>query len=433
MPAATVKSKRETETTGAAKKPHVIVVATDGTSQSDPAIAFTRALGERASVDVRVVSIVDHLPMPWGIMDRNLVAEYEHALRHKARETAEHQLKSSGATQWPVEIQSGDPATRIGAFATDAGAWLVVVGLGGHGPTARLFGSETALRLARVSQTPVLAIAPNSRDAPRRILIAMDFSEASIKAARLALELAAKDATIVLAHVVPWERNEYVPEEWFRSHESSVGAELERVARWLDESRTFRIGHRILYGKPAPTLLSYAEELASDLIVTGSHTRTIIGRALAGQTIPKLIRGAHCSVLVLPAAAAFKPHEEGAGHDHGDVGEQGWGKQLDEFSRRNLGRRTRLEVDDINLGAQVEMSGYHFLGATYEPHNRRATLMFGDTAGTGPHLVRGVEKVKSVDILRGSVEKPDVALSISHGGGQTLLVFDDPKSTADAS
>jgi len=432
MPAATVKARREIETTSAVRKPHVIVVATDGTSQSDPAIAFTRALGERASVDVRVVSIVDHLPMPWGVMDRNLVAEYEHALRQEAREKAEHQLKSSGASQWPVEIQSGDPASMIGAFATDAGAWLVVVGLGGHGPTARLFGSETALRLARVSQTPVLAIAPNYRDAPRRILVAMDFSEASIKAARLALELTAKDATIVLAHVVPWERNEYVPEDWFRSHESSVGAELTRVARWLDESRTFRIGHRILYGKPAPTLLAYAEELRSDLIVTGSHSRTIIGRALAGQTISKLIRGARCSVLVLPAAAAFKP-QEGPGHDPVDVGEQGWGKQLDEFSRRNLGRRTRLEVDDVNLGAQVEMSGYRFLGATYERHNGRATLMFGDTAGIGPHLVRGVEKVKSVDILHGSVEKPDMALSISHGGGQTVLVFDDPKSTGDAS
>ena len=62
------------------------------------------------------------------------------------------------------------------------------------------------LRLARVSETPVLAIAPNYREPPRRILVAMDFGEASIEAARLALELAAKNATIVLAHVVPWER-----------------------------------------------------------------------------------------------------------------------------------------------------------------------------------------------------------------------------------
>lgn len=431
MTAVSVKSESERETRGTVTKPHVIVVATDGTPQSDPAIAFTRAFADRAQLDVRTVSVVDHLPMPWGVMDRNLVAEYEHALREEAREKTKGQLSSFGLAQWPVEIQGGDPATRISAFAKDAGAWLVVLGLGEHGAAARMFGSETALRLARVSQTPVLAIAPNYRDAPRRILVAMDFSESSIEAARLALELAAKDATIVLAHVVPWERREYVPEDWFRAHESSVGAELTRVARWLDGSRSLRISHRILYGKPASTLLRYAEELESDLIVAGSHARTLIGKALAGQTIPKLIRGARCSLLVLPAAAAFKPYEQLAPRHEPDH-QQDWVRKLDEFSKRNLGRRTRLEVDDVNLGAQVEMSGYRFLGATFERHNGRATLMFGDSAGTGPHLVRGVEKVKSVDILRGSVEKPDVALSISHGGGQTLLVFEEPRPGGDA-
>jgi nucleotide-binding universal stress UspA family protein len=430
MTAVAVKSESGIEGRRTVTKPHVIVVATDGTPQSDPAIAFTRAFADRTHLDVRTVSVVDHLPMPWGVMDRNLVAEYEHALRQEAREKTNRQLSSFGLAQWPVEIQGGDPATRISAFAKGAGAWLVVLGLGEHGAAARLFGSETALRLARVSQTPVLAIAPNYREAPRRILVAMDFSEASIEAARLALELAAKDATIVLAHVVPWERKEYVPEDWFRSHESSVGAELTRVTRWLDASRSFRIVHRILYGKPASTLLSCADELESDLIVAGSHSRSIIGRALAGQTIPKLIRGARCSVLVIPAGVSFRGSERLDASHEGEA-KHDWVNQLDEFSKRNLGRRTRLEVDDVNIGAQAEMSGYRFLGATYEPHDGRASLMFGDTTGTGPHLVRGISKVKSVDILRASHDKPDVALAISHSGGQTLLVFNDQKALVD--
>jgi hypothetical protein len=88
-------------------------------------------------------------------------------------------------------------------------------------------------------------------------------------------------------------------------------------------------------------------------------------------------------------------------------------------------------VDDVNVGAQAEMSGYHFLGATYEPRDGRASLMFGDTTGMGPHLVRGISKVRSVDILRGSHDKPDVALAISHSGGQTLLVFNDQKALVD--
>lgn len=405
-------------------KPQVIMVATDGTSQSEPAIAFARAFAKRAALDVRVVSIVDHLPMPWGGADRNVVAEYERSLRQEALNKATFQVSSSGSPNWPVEIQNGDPATKISAIATEADASLVVVGLGGHGAAARLFGSETALRLVRVSQTPVLAVAPRFTDAPRRIMVAMDFSEASIEAARLSLELAAKNATMVLAHVVPWDRKEYIPEEWFRSHESSVGAELARVSRWLDDGRKFRISHRILYGKSASRLLSYADELGTDLIVAGSHGRTLLGRTLTGQTISKLIRGARCSILVLPAAAAFKPHEKVRVDDVASRG-KGWADSLDDLSRRNVGRRSRLEVDDADLGAQVIMSGYSFLGASYEPHNRRATLMFGAMGVAGPHLERGISNVQSVEILRGTHDEPDAALAISHEGGQTLLVFDD--------
>ena len=77
------------------------------------------------------------------------------------------------------------------------------------------------------------------------------------------------------------------------------------VFGWLNRKRGFRIGQRILYGRPGATLLEYAEELDVDLIATGTHGRTAAKRLLGGQTVDKLIRGARCSILVFPAAAAF--------------------------------------------------------------------------------------------------------------------------------
>ena len=133
----------------------------------------------------------------------------------------------------------------------------------------------------------------------------MDFSEASIEAARLALELADESGSMVLAHVVPWKRTPNVPDEWVRTYEASVNAQLSRVIGWLNRKRGFRIGQRILYGRPGVTLLKYAEELDVDLIATGTHGRTAVKRLLGGQTVDKLVRGARCSVLVFPAAAAF--------------------------------------------------------------------------------------------------------------------------------
>ena len=411
---------------GAAKAKTPLVVATDGTSQSEQAIAIARLLAARDGYEIRVLTVVDHLPMPWGVVDRKVVSEYEKSLQNEAIDKAKRQIASFGLESWPVGVQTGDPATRITALAKDLDARLVLVGLGGHGATARLFGSETALRLVRVSHTPVLAVAPQLRDLPRRIVVAMDFSEASIEAARLALELAAKDATVSLVHVVPWERKEYIPEDWFRAHEARVGAELTRVTGWLDQSKKFHTSPRILYGKPAAALLAYAQEFGADLIVAGSHGRGLVGRLLAGQTIAKLIRGARCSVLVLPAAAAFRLFEIPTPSDTPSSHAKEWGNKLDEFSRRNLTRRGRLEVDSPDTGAQVEMSGYRFLGAFYEPRNERAMLMFGDASSEGPHLVRSVSHVESVDVLRGrGRDEADVALAIKHDGGQTLLVLDD--------
>jgi nucleotide-binding universal stress UspA family protein len=292
---------------------------------------------------------------------------------------------------------------------------------------ARLFGSETALRLVRISSTPVLAVGPEFRTEPRRILVAMDFSEASIEAARLALDFADKNATMVLAHCVPWSRNEYVPEKWFRSHELAIAAELSRVTRWLDADKKLRISHRILYGRVAPTLLAYAEELGADLIVTGTHGRSLLARVLAGQTVAKLIRGARCSVLVLPAAAAFK-YSDGLPETAATVGGKDWSSVLVEFSRNNAGRRARLEIDDAALGAQTEMSGYRFQGATYERASDRVTLMFGSGKAGGAHLERGITRVKSVEVLSSRLSGADIALAIGHDGGQTLLMFDVPQT-----
>lgn len=416
----------------AAEKIQRIILATDGTPQSEPAISFVNMLSKSMPLDVKVVTIVRELPVASEYADPELLADIERATKADALSRAKTQIARQ-ELQWPVAVEEGDPARRISELAAQADARLIAVGLGGHGATERLFGSETALRLVRTSRTPVLAVASPFDERPRRILVAMDFSEASIEAARLALDLAAKNATMVLANCVPWERREYVPEEWFHAHENVVGNELKRVVSLLDAERGIRISHRILYGRPARALLSYAEELNADLIVAGTHGRSLFGRLLAGETAAKLIRGAHCSVLVLPAAAAFKLSnrllESAAvgGLDWVGTDKKRWAGMLDEFSRRNAGRCARLEIDDVSVGAQTEMSGYRFQGASYEPDADRASLMFGGDTESQSHLVRGIPGVKWVEIYGGNAGRPDRALAIAYEGGQTLLLFDTPE------
>lgn len=290
--------EKESTTERVATRP--VLLATDGTLQSEPAIEAAKLLDSVDGASVSVLTVVAHAPIPWGGVDRNLILEYERSLQSDALENARKQVARAGGSRWKVEVRTGDPAEIIATRALELKARLILVGLGGHGPTARLFGSETALRLARISQVPVLAVASQFKARPCRLVVGMDFSESSIEAARLALELASPTAVLALIHVVPWERKEYIPEEWFRAHETKVGSELSRVAKWLGAGRGVHTIQRVMYGRAAPSLLSAAEELRADLIVAGSHHRGLIGRILAGQTVARLIRGARCSVLVQP-------------------------------------------------------------------------------------------------------------------------------------
>jgi nucleotide-binding universal stress UspA family protein len=286
--------------------PTALLIATDGTAQSDAAIALARLLPLGDQGEVKVVTVVDDTPIPWGSVDRSVIMDYKRGLSQEARIRTQAQLDRFGDKQWTFEVRSGNPATTIAALGKESRSRIVVVGLGGHGAAARLFGNETALQLMRISQVPVLAVDSKLKALPRRILVAMDFSEASIEAARLALEIAAPQAIVTLVHVVPWERTEYVPERWFRDHEAHVGAQLTRVTGWLDQGCNYRMHQKTLYGRPAPSLLACAEELDADLIVAGTHSRGFIGRVLGGETLSKLVRGARCSMLVLPAIAAFR-------------------------------------------------------------------------------------------------------------------------------
>ena len=411
------------------ERPTALLIATDGTAQSDAAIALARLLqrlGDKR--EVKVLTVVDHVPIPWGAVDRSLVMDYERGLHQEAQSKVRAQLDRLGDKHWPVEVRSGDPATTIAALGKESRSRIVVVGLGGHGAAARFFGNETALRLMRVSQVPILAVESNLRELPRRIMVAMDFSEASIEAARLALEIAAPGATVTLVHVVPWERKDYIPEHWFREHEAYVGAQLTRVTGWLDQGSKCRMHQRILYGKPGPSLLACAEELEADLIVAGTHGRGILGRVLGGETVAKLVRGGSRSVLVLPASAAFQRFDQQEPESASRQERADWAKRLDDFSLRNTGRRGRLEVDDPAIGAQVEMTGYRFLGAVYDSPSKRAQLMFGSVERDGPHLVRGISNIKSVEILPGGHDDRDAALSIVSDDGQTLLILESEKT-----
>jgi hypothetical protein len=99
-----------------------------------------------------------------------------------------------------------------------------------------------------------------------------------------------------------------------------------------------------------------------------------------------------------------------------------WSRALDEFTRRNVGRRGVLEVDDPEIGAQAQEHDYPLLGATYDRNDGRVELMFGELGDRDRHLSRSIGNVGRIDVLTDERGR-DIALRIGHGAGQTLLTF----------
>ena len=65
-------------------------------------------------------------------------------------------------------------------------------------------------------------------------------------------------------------------------------------------------------GKPADEILGYAREQASDLICIGRHGRTGGIGEIFGSTTDKILRLAHCPVLVAPAKVGSAARFEAA-------------------------------------------------------------------------------------------------------------------------
>jgi hypothetical protein len=98
-----------------------------------------------------------------------------------------------------------------------------------------------------------------------------------------------------------------------------------------------------------------------------------------------------------------------------------WVRGLKAFTERNAGRRTSLEEDAVERGAQLAEHDYPLRGVTYDPKDDRVEIMLGDQGSVDRHLTHVVVAPESVDLTR-TTDGRDSALRIRHdGGAQTVL------------
>lgn len=138
----------------------------------------------------------------------------------------------------------------------------------------------------------------------RQILVAVDFSEVSARALRVAVRLARKlGANLKVVHAVPLQAASmpmeggavYIEDLHARQVEEARG----RLAEFVEEHGGSGIAsdYCVRPGDPASEISRAAEELGADLIVVGTHGRTGLSHLLMGSVAENVLQEAAVPVL----------------------------------------------------------------------------------------------------------------------------------------
>ena len=132
------------------------------------------------------------------------------------------------------------------------------------------------------------------------IVVPFDFSEHALQAVKFALQVAEQPGQVHVLHVLPF----LIPSEpgvvWATIDDGSrISHPLEAMTAALPEAKFGKLCLDVRLGDPGTVTTERADELDSELIVIGSHGRTGLVRLVLGSVAERVIRLAHCPVLVV--------------------------------------------------------------------------------------------------------------------------------------
>ena len=138
---------------------------------------------------------------------------------------------------------------------------------------------------------------------PNRVLAPTDFSGQSCKAVEVALAMVARPEQLTVLHVAT-PMNAFAAGDpaviWETVSDQSRSEHLQQELRnRFHEEKFDAIKLEVLFGSPAEEIANYAQNNQTELIVLPSHGRTGLARLMIGSVAERVVRLAHCPVLVL--------------------------------------------------------------------------------------------------------------------------------------
>jgi nucleotide-binding universal stress UspA family protein len=142
----------------------------------------------------------------------------------------------------------------------------------------------------------------------RKILVAVDGSDPSLKASAYAIDLAKKNnAELIVLFIVspiPYSQFESANigrmEEIEKIEKERAQNEVDKVKQMAVENKvSVKTDVRINYRSVLKEIVEYAEKRKVDMIIVGSRGRTGFKKLLLGSVASGVVKYSHCPVLVV--------------------------------------------------------------------------------------------------------------------------------------
>jgi nucleotide-binding universal stress UspA family protein len=328
-----------------------------------------------------------------------------------------------------VDVIEGPAARSVADVAEERSASAIVVGTGSHGRLGRLVYGEHAVQISRLTDRPILVVPPNAHAGRyAHVMVAVDFSPASRRAAQLALDFVADEGELALVHVKSAvSLSEESAGWWEEAYERRTADLFHRFVALLQLPRGIRVTTRMLHGDVAATLVAHAREHYVGLVACGGRRHSFLERVLLGSVSTELIRRTEWPLLVVPS----RPQDEAADvrPAMGGVVESwdasAWPGLIERFGRRNGGRPTQLRVRTASpQGVGSVEQGYRLLDASFDRAATRAEIVLGDAESSGSQVSHRVSNVRAVMVSTDATGR-DTALRLDTASGRCTVTLGD--------
>jgi nucleotide-binding universal stress UspA family protein len=278
-----------------------ILVATDFSTVSDNALMYALPVADFYNSALYVLHVVTPTPPPSPTMEfEPLPADYEQANAEEQFHRLEKSALLSRYRHW-LMLEHGEVAAVVRDAIEKQEIEMVVVGTHGHGGVFKMLMGSVAEEIFREVKCPVMTVGPHVPRAEqwgfRRILLATDYQQGSLRALPYAISLVQAGAEIVVVHALT--SGGWMPSEAQRT----IDAAEARLREFLPPEMAREKSTRAIaeYGSPAEVIVRVAKNCSADLIVMGARATEskLAATHLPWSVAHQVVHEARCPVLTV--------------------------------------------------------------------------------------------------------------------------------------